>query len=418
METLNLSQTRGYGTGGTVHIVINNQIGFTTSDPRDARSTLYCTDVVKMVEAPIFHVNGDDPEAVVLVTADRARLPHEVRQGRRGRHRLLPQARPQRAGRADGDAAADVQEDRRSIRARASSTPTSWSAQGVIAADEADEMVKDYRARARRAAPHRPDPVLSNYKQQVRGRLDAVPRRASGTSTPTPRVPLGELQRAGRAHHRRCRPNFKLHPRVREDHRRPPAMGAGQAAARLGHGREPGLRVAAGRAATPCASRARTAGAAPSSTATRCCTTRTARSGTQGTYMPLQHIAEKQGDFVVIDSVLSEEAVLGFEYGYATAEPNELVIWEAQFGDFANGAQVVIDQFIASGEVEVGPRLRPDADAAARLRRARARSIPRRASSASCSCAPTTTCRSACRRRRRRSSTCCAGRWCARSASR
>ena len=211
METLNLAQTRGYGTRGTLHIVINNQIGFTTSDPRDSRSTLYCSDVVKMIEAPVLHVNGDDPEAVVLATQLAIDFRMQFHKDvvidivcfRKLGHN--EQDTPAR------DAAADVQEDRASTRARASCMRTSSCAGRASRPTTRDEFVKAYRE-AMDEGHHTVDPVLSNYKSKYA--VDWVPfLNRKWTDAADTAVPLAELKRL--AERITTMPdNFKLHPLV------------------------------------------------------------------------------------------------------------------------------------------------------------------------------------------------------------
>jgi 2-oxoglutarate dehydrogenase E1 component len=349
METLNLSQTRGYGTGGTVHIVVNNQIGFTTSDPRDTRSTIYCTDVAKMVEAPVFHVNGDDPEAVAFVTEAALDFRTEF-----GRDVVIDLVCFRRLGHNEQDEPMVTQPLMYKIIGKHPGTRKLYAdrlhSEGVIREGEADDMVKAYR-NALDAGQHTNKSIIYNYRPPFQ--VDWSPykgvhwRHAVETG-----LPMSELQSLA-TRVTTIPADFKLHPRVEKviaDRRQ---MGLGQ------------LPLDWGMAETLAYASLLTQGFGVRISG------QDAGRGTffhrhavlhdqnrerwdAGTYLPLQHVAENQPSFLVIDSTLSEEAVLGFEYGYATASPNELVIWEAQFGDFANGAQVVIDQFIASGEVKWG----------------------------------------------------------------
>ncbi|CCD29068.1 2-oxoglutarate dehydrogenase E1 component (Alpha-ketoglutarate dehydrogenase) [Candidatus Glomeribacter gigasporarum BEG34] len=349
METLNLAQTRGYGTHGTVHLIINNQIGFTTSDPRDARSTLYCSDVVKMIEAPVLHVNGDDPEAVVfavqLAVDFRAAFHKDV---------VVDIICFRRLGHNEQDTPAVTQPLMYKKIAQHPGARALYAeklrAQSVIRADDANEYMKRYR-QALEEGRHTKDLVLSNYKGQYA--IDWMPFvNRKWIDAADTAVPLAELKRL--AERITAIPeNFKLHPLVARVIHDRQAMGRFEAPLDWGMGEHLAFAslVASGYAV-------RLTG---QDTARGTFTHRHAvlhdqdrESWNGGAYIPLQNVADHQARFEVIDSVLSEEAVLAFEYGYSTADPKTLVVWEAQFGDFANGAQVVIDQFISSGEVKWG----------------------------------------------------------------
>jgi 2-oxoglutarate dehydrogenase E1 component len=348
METLALAETRGYFTGGTVHIVINNQIGFTTSDPRDSRSTLYCTDVVKMIEAPVLHVNGDDPEAVVLATQLALDYRMEF-----AKDVVVDIVCFRKLGHNEQDTPALTQPLMyKKIGAHPGTRKLyadKLAAQG-LGEHLGDEMVKEYRA-AMDAGKHTIDPVLTNFKSKYA--VDWTPFIGKKwTDAADTAVPLAEWKRLAERI-TTLPPNFTAHPLVRKVLDDRAAMGRGEVNVDWGMGEHMAFAslVASG---YPIRLSGEDSGRGTFTHRHAVLHEQNREKWNEGTYVPLQNVAENQAPFVVIDSILSEEAVLGFEYGYASNDPNTLVIWEAQFGDFANGAQVVIDQFIASGEVKWG----------------------------------------------------------------
>jgi 2-oxoglutarate dehydrogenase E1 component len=349
METLNLSQTRGYSTGGTVHLIVNNQIGFTTSDPRDARSSIYCTDVAKMIEAPIFHVNGDDPEAALFITQLAMDFRKEFK-----KDVVIDLVCFRRLGHNEQDEPFVTQPLMYKKIAQHPGTRKLYAdklvAQGVVPADEPERMIRDYR-QALDEGRQTSSPVLSNFQRKYA--VDWGPfLGAKWTDAADTSVPLKELEHLG-ARLTTIPDGFKLHPSVervvqarREMARGKQMLDWGMAenlayASLLVSGY--GVRLSG-----------QDSGRGTFAHRHAVFHDQNRERWDAGSYIPLSNLQEGQADFVVIDSVLSEEAVLGFEYGYACAEPNELVVWEAQFGDFANGAQVVIDQFITSGEAKWG----------------------------------------------------------------
>ncbi|MGN6527090.1 MAG: 2-oxoglutarate dehydrogenase E1 component [Burkholderiaceae bacterium] len=349
METLALAQTRGYYTGGTVHLVINNQIGFTTSDPRDTRSTLYCSDVVKMIEAPVLHVNGDDPEAVVLCT----QLALDYRQ-QFNKDVVVDIVCFRKLGHNEQDTPSLTQPLMYKKIGQHPGTRKLYGdklvAQGVLPENGPDDMVKEFRA-AMDAGRHTRDPVLTNFKGKYA--VDWSPFLGKKwTDAADTALPVAEFKRL--AERITTIPsNFKLHPLVEKVIADRAAMGRGEINVDWGMGEHLAFAslVASG---YPVRLSGEDSGRGTFTHRHAVLHDQNREKFDTGTYIPLQNVAENQSPFVVIDSILSEEAVLAFEFGYASSDPNTLVIWEAQFGDFVNGAQVVIDQFIASGEVKWG----------------------------------------------------------------
>jgi len=348
METLALAETRGYYTGGTVHIVINNQIGFTTSDPRDSRSTLYCSDVVKMIESPVLHVNGDDPEAVALAT----QLALEFRMTF-SKDVVVDIICFRKLGHNEQDTPSLTQPLMYKKIAVHPGTRKLYadrlSSQG-LGDSLGDDMVKAYRA-ALDAGKHSVDPLVTNFSSQYT--VDWSPYLGKKwTDAGDTAIPLTEWKRL--AEKITTIPNTVTpHQLVKKVYDDRAAMGRGDVPVDWGMGEHMALAslVSSG---FPVRLSGEDCGRGTFTHRHAVIHDQSREKWDTGSYVPLQNVSDTQAPFVVIDSILSEEAVLGFEYGYASNDPNTLVIWEAQFGDFANGAQVVIDQFIASGEVKWG----------------------------------------------------------------
>ncbi len=347
-ETLALAQTRGYSTGGTVHIIINNQIGFTTSDPRDMRSSVFCTDIVKMVEAPVLHVNGDDPEAVVLAT----QLALEYRMTF-SKDVVLDIVCFRKLGHNEQDTPALTQPLMYKKIATHPGTRKLFAdrlaAQG-LGATLGDDMAKAYRA-ALDAGKNTAEPVLTNFKTKFT--VDWAPFLGKKwTDAGDTAIPLSEWKRLS-TRISTIPESVSPHQLVKKVYDDRAAMGRGEIPVDWGMGEHMAFAslVAGG---FPVRLSGEDSGRGTFTHRHAVIHDQKREKWDTGTYVALQNVTENQAPFVVIDSILSEEAVLAFEYGYASNDPNTLVIWEAQFGDFANGAQVVIDQFIASGEVKWG----------------------------------------------------------------
>jgi 2-oxoglutarate dehydrogenase E1 component len=345
-ETLNLSKLAGYSTGGTLHVIINNQIGFTAT-PAETRSTLYCSDVAKMIQVPIFHVNGDDPEAVVHV----ARLALEYRQ-RFAEDVVIDLVCYRRHGHNESDEPNFTQPLLyEKIRARPSVRRLYTDAlleAGVLTTEAAQAIEKRLSEQLDEAlAEMRVDPPGPDEPYEPRGPWTGFARKA-GAGEGTSAVAIERLQQVAERI-AQSPSGFDLHKKLKPMlERRAKAIPAdGEIDWSFAEALAFGSLLLEGY-------NVRLSGQDSSRGTFSHRHAVLVDQTSEVEYAPLAHLSATQGRFEVYDSLLSEQAVLGFEYGYSVADPMTLTLWEAQFGDFANGAQVIIDQFVASAAVKWG----------------------------------------------------------------
>lgn len=347
--TFNMSRTRGYSTGGTVHIVINNQIGFTTSDTRDTRSAVYCTDIAKMVEAPIFHVNGDDPEAVCYVV--QAALDYRKTFNK---DVVIDVVCFRKLGHNEGDDPTLTQPLMYRAIAKHPGTRALYAEklakEGVVNADEAEGFVATYREALDRGE-HVEQTRLTDYESKHRvdwSKYQGKDWREQVESG----LPASDIARLAEKF-TQVPENFGLHNTAKRviEQRKEMAVGKQNIDWGMAETIAYASMVTNG---TPVRISGEDSGRGTFSHRHAVLHDTNRQQHDLGIYTPLQHMADNQAPFTVIDSILNEEAVMAYEYGHACSAPEQLTIWEAQFGDFANGAQVAIDQFISSGETKWG----------------------------------------------------------------
>lgn len=345
METFNLSQTRGYSTGGTIHIIINNQIGFTTSDPLDSRSTLYCTDVAKMIQAPILHVNADDPEAVVFAAEFAFDYRNEF-----SKDVVIDLVCYRRHGHSEADEPAATQPVMyKKIRNHPDAQKIYSEKlinEGTLTANDVQTIENEYIK-----ALESNKPVSAPLGDNVTNKYltDFEPYKNSRWDDPIDTTLSQEKIEQLTERFTAMPENFHLHKTVERILNNRKQMGQGELPLDWGY-----AETLAYASLLDAGYPIRISGqdSARGTFFHRHSVIHNQENGE--TFLPLQHIRPDQPSFLIINSILSEEAVLAFEFGYSSSEPTGLVMWEAQFGDFANGAQVVIDQFISSSEAKWG----------------------------------------------------------------